>query len=178
MDGSEDSEPFNNHTLSYNSKGEVSLSSVHPKWKTTNKDAYDSSSDLKDILRSEDEDLLTIDNITKTPQNTNRATEEASANTSTNDFTAHKAAEDISEAATLTKEALAEEGTNGETTPLNMTNAENAPKALINDEKRAARSNNPPVQPAVQPLAPNQNTPLQEMILVELGVELDTEEHF
>ena len=106
---------------------EVSPSSVHPKWNTTNKDAHDASSDLEDILRSNDEELVTINNTAK-------ETEETPANTSTNDTTAHKAAEDSSEAATVTKEALTKEGANGETTPMNMTNTKIAPNAMINDE--------------------------------------------
>ena len=78
----------------------------------------------------------------------------------------------------MTKEALAEEEANGETTPVNMTNTVNAPNAMINDEEIAVRSNIPPVQPAVQLPTLNQNATLQEMILQELGVELDAEEHF
>ena len=165
---------------------EVSPSSTHPKWKTSNKAAHNASSNFEDILRSSNvENLTTVDNIAETPQNTNKVTEEAS----TNNTTANKAPEASNKAATKTKEALtnddaphqtkkAKEETSGEMTPVNRTNAENAPNAVIDDEDTAMRSNNPPIRPALQPATLSPNATLQESILQEMEMELDAEEPF
>ena len=63
-------------------------------------------------------------------------------------------------------------------TPVNRTNAEIAPNAVINDEDAAMRSNIPPIQPALQPATLSPNTTLWESILYEMELEFDGEEPF
>ena len=188
-DSGEEGEPLE-HTLSFDSHGdvkedndlrEVSPSSVHPKWKTK-EDAHNRSSDREDLLESEDGDLVTINNIAKTPETANKATEEAPTNASTEeDTSAHNTtnAPEASSEATKTKKAPddddkpkqtkeAEEEASGEETPMNVTNAKDALNAVVNDEEIAARSNILAIQPAVQPPSQDEAN-LHELVLQELG---------